>query len=179
MKISRNVIAALALALLILGAGPVAAQRSEAVESGSLEDLKNDLLILGQDLKLTASEAGDLLAQWLSEAGTGLGNKAAAATVQSKVGVVLETNKDNLTVILLGTDGKTTTFVATEETPIMIQDPATGLQSPFAGGKKAKFKNIKKGSWLNCSFNLKDFIQSRLPGTSSTAIPLQAVDILK
>ena len=92
---------------------------------------------------------------------------------------MLETNKDNLTIVLLGTDGKSVTFGVTEETQILMQDAVTGLQTPFTGGKNAKFRNIKKGDWINCAYNLKDLVQARLPNAASTTILLQKVDILR
>ena len=92
---------------------------------------------------------------------------------------MLETNKDNLTIVLLGTDGKSTTFAVTGDTQIMTQDTVTGLQTPFTDGKMVKFKNIKKGDWVNVSFNLKDWVQARLPNATNTTIPLKNVDILR
>ena len=183
MKNAAKKLFTLALSLLLLGTSTVMAQSNDSLEkaseSGSLEDLKQALGVLGQDLKLTASETGDFLAQWFSEKGSNLGEKANAATIQTKVGVVLETNKDNLTIVLLGTDGKSTTFAVTGDTQIMTQDTVTGLQTPFTGGKVVKFKNIKEGDWLNVSFNLKDLVQARLPNATNTTIPLKNVDILR
>lgn len=183
MKNTAKKLFTLALSLLLLGTSTVMAQNNDnaakASESGSLEDLKQALEILGQDLKLTASEAGEAISQWWSESSTSLGEKATAAILQTKVGVVLETNKDSLTIVLLCTDGKSLTFGVTEETQILMQDAITGLQTPFTGGKITKFKNIKKGDWINCAFNLKDLIQARLPNAASTTIPLQKVDILR
>ena len=183
MKNAAKKLFTLVLCLLLVGTSTVMAQSNDsvekAIESGSLEDLKQALSILGQDLKLTASETGDFLAQWFSEKGANLGEKANAATLQTKVGVVLETNKDNLTIVLLGTDGKSTTFAVTGDTQIMTQDTVTGLQTPFTDGKIVKFKNIKKGDWVNVSFNLKDWVQARLPNATNTTIPLKNVDILR
>ena len=120
MKNAAKKLFTLALSLLLLTATTVMAKSNDSLEkaseSGSLEDLKQALGVLGQDLKLTASETGDFLAQWFSEKGSNLGEKANAATIQTKVGVVLETNKDNLTIVLLGTDGKSTTFAVTGDT---------------------------------------------------------------
>ena len=183
MKTTIKKFYAFTLSLLVLAAGSLVAQSNgnieKAIDSGSLEDLKQAFSILGQDLKLTASETRDFLAQWLSEKGANLGEKANAATIQTKVGVVLETNKDNLTIVLLGTDGKNTTFAVTGDTQIMTQDTVTALQTPFTGGKIVKFKNIKKGDWVNLSFNLKDWVQARLPNATSGPIQVQAIDILR
>lgn len=183
MKTTTKRLFALSLSLLVLAAGSLVAQSNDSAEktidSGSLEDLKQSLIILGQDLKLTASETGDFLAQWLSEKGADLGEKATAATIQSKVGVVLETNKDNLTIVLLGTEGKSLTLAVTGETQILIQDAVTGLQTPFTDGKAAKFRNIKKGDWVNVAYSLKDFVQARLPNATSGPIQVQAIDILR
>lgn len=180
MKNTTKTLCALALTLLIFGAGTTLAQDNTGKSSsGSMEDLKQALGNWGQDLKHTASEAGDAVSHWWSESSTSLGEKATAATLQAKVGVVLETNKDNLTIVLLGTDGKSVTFGVTEETQILMQDAVTGLQTPFTGGKNAKFRNIKKGDWINCAYNLKDLVQARLPNAASTTILLQKVDILR
>ncbi|MEE0133032.1 MAG: hypothetical protein U0I22_04440 [Treponema sp.] len=179
MKTTTKKLCALALALLIFSAATVMAQSKDTSSSGSMEDFKQALGTLGQDLKHTASEAGDVVSQWWNQSSTSLGEKATAATIQTKVGVVLETNKDNLTIVLVGTDGKNTTFTVTEETQIMIQDAITGLQTPFTDGKNAKFKNIKKGDWVNVSYTLKDFVQARLPNATNTTIPLKNVDILR
>ena len=179
MKTTTKKLCALALSLLIFSAATVMAQSKDTSSSGAMEDLKQALGILGQDLKHTASEAGDVVSQWWNQSSTSLSEKATAATIQTKVGVVLETNKDNLTIVLVGTDGKNTTFTVTEETQIMIQDAITGLQTPFTDGKNTKFKNIKKGDWVNVSYTLKDFVQARLPNATSTTIPLKNIDILR
>lgn len=183
MKHTAKKLFVVAVSLLLLTTTTVMAQSKGATEksgeSGSMEDLKKSLGILGQDLKNTASEAGEAVSQWWSESSTSLGEKATAATLQTKVGVVLETNKDNLTVVILGTDGKSLTLGVTGETHILIQDTVTGLQTPFTGGKITKFKNIKKGDWIHCAFSLKDLVQARLPNAASTTIPLKNIDILR
>ena len=183
MKTTTKKFYAFTLSLLVLAAGSLVAQSNggieKAIDSGSLEDLKQAFSILGQDLKLTASETGDFLAQWLSDKGADWGEKANAATIQTKVGIVLETNKDNLTIVLLGTEGKNLTLAVTGETQIMVQDAITGLQTPFTDGKITKFKNIKKGDWVNVSYTLKDFVQARLPNATNTTIPIKNIDILR
>lgn len=180
MKTTRKTILAITLVLVAFSL-PLLAQDigSDGKDSASLETLKQDLLKLGNDLKITASEAGDLVSQWLSSTGADLGEKATAATIQTKLGVVLETNKDNLSVTIVDASGKTSTFVATEDTPILIQDAVAGLQTPFADGKTAKFKHIKKGDWIHYSFSLKDAVQQVLPNATSGPIQVQAIDILR
>lgn len=181
MKKITKTVAILTVALMILSAGSVFAQQreSDGKNSASLETLKEDLLKLGQDLKISADEIGGLISQWLSETGASLEDKASTATIQSKLGVVLGTNKENLTVTIVKTDGKTLTFATTEETIIKIQDAVTGLQTPFAGGKNAKFRHIKKGSWINCSYNLKDAVQNIFPNANGGPIVVQKIDILR
>ena len=90
MKTTRKTILAIALVLAI-GMLPLLAQNigSDGKDSASLETLKQDLLKLGGDLKLTAAEAGDMVSQWLSTAGADLNEKATAATIQTRLGVVL------------------------------------------------------------------------------------------
>ncbi len=180
MKTTRKTILAIALVLAI-GMLPLLAQNigSDGKDSASLETLKQDLLKLGGDLKLTAAEAGDMVSQWLSTAGADLNEKATAATIQTRLGVVLETNRDNLTVTIVDAGGKTHTFAATETTPILIQDAVAGLQTPFTGGKDAKFKHIKKGDWVNYSYKLGDAVQQVLPNATSGPIQAQAIDILR
>ncbi len=179
MKIAQKTIVALALALAAL-AMPLVAQQAggDGRNSASMETLREDFLKLGNDLKLTASQAQELVAQWLSSAGAGLGEKADAATIQTRLGVVMETNKNNLTLTIVDADGKASTLAATQDTPILIQDAVAGLQTPFTGGKAAKFKHIKKGDWVNCSYSLKDAVQQILPNATG---PLQAraIDILR
>ncbi len=180
MKIVQKALVAMALALAMLTMPSFAQQTGkDGKDSASLETLREDFLKLGKDLKLTASEAQDLVAQWLSSTGTNLGNKASAATTQTKLGVVMETNKANLTVTIVDSDGNTSTFSATEETPILIQDAVAGLQTPFSGGKATKFKNIKKGDWVNYSYSLKDAIQQILPSSTAGLVQAQAIDILR
>lgn len=173
--------AVFSIVLMILSASPVLAQEkaSDGKDSASVETLKEDLLKLGQELTLSATEATRLLSQWLSDKGSELGDKAVEATIQSKLGVVLGTNRDNLTLTIVKTDGKTLTFATTEETIIQIQDAVTGLQTPFAEGKKAKFRHIKKGDWVNCSYNLKDAVQNILPNGDGGSIVVQNIDILR
>ena len=180
MKTTRKTILAITLVLAAFSL-PLLAQDigSEGKDSASLETLKQDLLKLGGDLKLTAAETGDMVSQWLSTTGANLNEKATAATIQTKLGVVLETNKDNLTVTIVDAGGKTHTFGATETTRILIQDAVAGLQTPFAGGKDAKFKHIKKGDWIHYSFSLKDAVQQVLPNATSGPIQAQAIDILR
>lgn len=180
MKTTRKTILAVTLVLAAFSL-PLMAQQpgKDGKNSADLETMKQDFLKLGNDLKLTASEAGDLLSQWLSNTGADLEEKATAATIKTKLGVVLETNRDNLTVTIVDADGKTRTFAATEATPIQIQDAVSGLQTPFAGGKSAKFKNIKKGDWVNYSYKLGDAMQQILPNSTNGPIQAQAIDILR
>ena len=82
MKNTTKTLCALALTLLIFGAGTTLAQDNTGKSSsGSMEDLKQALGNWGQDLKHTASEAGDAVSQWWSESSTSLGEKATAATL--------------------------------------------------------------------------------------------------
>ncbi len=180
MKTVQKTLVVVALALAVVAA-PVLAQQSgkDGKDSASLETLREDFLKLGKDLKLTATEAQDLVAQWLSSTGTNLGKKASAATVQTRLGVVMETDKSSLTVTIVDSGGNTSTFSASEDTPILIQEAAAGLQSPFSGGKAAKFKNIKKGDWVNYSYSLKDAVQQFLPSSTDGPVQAQAIDILR
>lgn len=180
MKTTRRTMLAMTLMLAAFSL-PLAAQQTggDGKDSASLETLKEDLLKLGNDLKITAAEAGSIVSQWLSSTGADLEEKAAAASIQTRVGVVLETDKDTLTVTMVDASGKTTVFSATATTPIMIQEAAAGLQTPFAGGKAAKFKSIRKGDWVNCSYRLEDAVQQIMPNAAGGPIQAQAIDILR
>lgn len=176
----KRTVVALSLALVVLGTMPLLAQEaSDKKNPASVETLREDLLRLGQELKISASEAGEMVSRWLSETGASIGAKAAAATIQTKIGVVQSINKDNLTFTIVEEDGKSLTYAATEETVISIQDPITGLQTPFTEGKNARFKNIKKEDWVHISYNLKDVVQNILPNGESSPIVVQNIDILR
>ncbi len=144
------------------------------------EKIKEDFIQLGNDLLTGASEAGNNISEWIKEQTNKLqGSTTNLSCPQSKVGIVMDVNKNNNTITVVTTEGKSMTFGTNENTVILIQDATTGLQTPFVNGKEAKFKNIKKGDWIQFSYNLADLVKTILPDSSVETITAINIDVLR
>lgn len=146
-------------------------EKEKSSLSETSEKLEQDFKQLGQDF----AEGVFLFGDWVKD-------KAESVTAdivieQTKLGIVAAIDDNVIT--LVGTDGKEARFVVGEEAQIKIQDAIEGIKNPFVGGKESKFSKIKKGDWIQISYEIKDLVKSILPDSSSSDIVVNKIDILR
>ncbi len=171
------------LSVLLTAAGITYAQQEPKTNPQS--SLRDGFIQLGNNIKDGVNSAGQKIGDWLSEEGLTDSDQsvtqpsAPGPGSQRKIGVVLSVNNQNNTVTVITTDGKTVSFGVTDTTIIKTQDTITGLQTPFSGGKNASFRSIKKGDWIQYSYNLGDLLKSVMPDAAADTVAAKTIDILR